>query len=127
MAAEHQQAALVVHHHLAERFDRIRRQLRGWKGCGVVALAASIEGRTAFGGGDRARARIDDQPAALIDNAGIAPRIIRRIAVLTLHLLELVPARLLVGDIGLPLDFNERAVVAAALDSVADLERTPLR
>jgi hypothetical protein len=85
VTAEHQQPAGIVHHHFAERVDRIRRELFGRKGGGVVAFAAAIEESASLRVGDDARARVDDQPAALIDDIGVTPRMIRRIAVLTLR------------------------------------------
>ena len=48
------------------------------------------------------------------------------VAVLAVQLLELVPGRLLVREVDAPLDVDQRAGVAAALDLVADLERPSL-
>ena len=44
---------------------------------------------------------------------------------LTLRGIELVPARLLVRDVDLPLDVDQHAFVAAAFDRITDFERPP--
>src|ERR1700733_12244971 len=127
MAAEHEKPAGIVGHHLAQRIDRERRQVRRRKRGGVVTLAAAIERGAALGGVVHdSWAGIDDEAIAVGD-VGVAARIVIRIAMLTLAGVELVPAGFLVGDIDLPLDIDQRAGIAAALDAVADLERPPLR
>src|SRR5437763_5536152 len=75
----------------------------------------------------RAWPGIDDEPAALAArHLRVAPRVVGCVAVLALRLVELVPARLLVGDVSLPLDVDELAGITAAFHGVADLERAPL-
>ena len=123
--AEHQQPAAVVGHHVAERIDRERRQVGRRKRGRIVALAAAVERGAPLGRVvHAARTGIDDQAVA-VGHVGVAARIAVRIAVLALRGVELVPARLLVRDIDLPLDVDQRAGIAAALDPVADLERPP--
>src|SRR5262249_8889611 len=55
------------------------------------------------------------------------PRVVGSVAVLAGELLELVPGALLVGQVGAPLDVHQGALVAAARDRVAELERPPFR
>jgi hypothetical protein len=49
------------------------------------------------------------------------------VAVLSPEPVKLVPGRFLVGDVDAPLNVHERAVVPAAFDCVAELERPPMR
>src|SRR5665213_1166850 len=127
MAAEHEKPSGIVGHHLAEGVDRERRQARGRKRRRIIALAAAIEGGAALAGVvDDPRAGIEDEAIAVGD-IGVASRIIVGITVLALAGVELVPAGLLVGDIDLPLDIDQRAGIAATFDAVADIERAAVR
>src|SRR3954447_22564791 len=121
VAAKDDRAPGIVEQQIAERINRIGRQRWG-KCCRVAAFTAAVERGTALLLTDGPGTGINDQPAAL-GNIGVAPRRVGRIAVLTQRRVELVPARLLVGEIDLPADLGQRPVITAAFDLVADLER----
>ena len=68
VAAEDDQAAVVVDHHLAQRVDRSAATAAWREGRRVIAFAAgAVERRAALVAVDGPRAGVDDQPAALGD------------------------------------------------------------
>ena len=127
--AEQQQPPAVVRHHLAQRVDVVGRHpaRREVDRIGRVAVApeARLAPRRAV---DGLRACVDDQllPLDRIGDAGIAQRRAVGIAGLAAQPVEGEPCRLLVGELGAPLDVDQLAAIAAALDMVADLQRAAL-